>query len=146
MKPQHQAAIARLSHGARDVLLFVSTKKSMVAVLLAVMAKCRGLWKGLTGSSAIAHSSADGDYFSRSYEFSCTATPAAPAKGYGCRRRLPPCVGRRQAREMLASSPECSPEAGVGHEIDGLAEEFINRFHEQLRQQRVAELQVESEN
>uniref|UniRef100_A0A0E0K0H3 Uncharacterized protein n=1 Tax=Oryza punctata TaxID=4537 RepID=A0A0E0K0H3_ORYPU len=155
-----EKAIAKLTSGARrdDVLLVMSTKKAMLA---AVVAKCRELWEGLLTAGSVcgvsrsaADDDVDGYYFGRSYEFSCSATPVfAPAKGR--RRRLPPCVGGRQAREMLReqaammspvpvgaaggrdgrSPPERSPQWWTEQEIDGLAEEFINRFYEQLRSQ-----------
>ncbi|KAF0891971.1 hypothetical protein E2562_011347 [Oryza meyeriana var. granulata] len=159
-------AIAKLSSGARDLLLFMSAKKAkaMLAVVVAVVAKCRELWEGLltAGSGcAVAHSAADdGYYFGRSHEFSCSATPVfSPAAKGGGRRRgrrrcLPPCVGGKQAREMLletmtmspspwpvaggrecSSPPERSPQCWREQEIDGLAEDFINRFYEQLRLQ-----------
>ncbi|XP_062224496.1 uncharacterized protein LOC133923052 [Phragmites australis] len=153
MKPQRQLSMEKLSNAAKDLLIFMPRKKlPTLGVGSAVVAKCRELWEGCTGcGSGVARD----DYFSGSYEFSCTTTPVVPVKGRGrrCRqRRLPPCVGGRQAREMLASvvpgrgwSPERSPETRVGHEIDGLAEEFIKRFHDELRKQRVAELKVEHE-
>ena len=138
-------------------LMFMPRKKPcMLGVGSAVLVKCRELWRGLTGGGfAVARRHAD-DYFRGSYEFSCTATPINfPPKttnGRGRRRRLPPCVGGKQAQEMLECiapgkgwSPERSPGAGAGNEIDGLAEEFISRFYEQLRMQRVEELQVEHE-
>jgi len=63
-------------------------------------------------------------------------------------RRLPPCIGAKQATEMLAGTivtrrdggwspePERSPQAmAAALDIDGLAEEFIQRFREQLRMQ-----------
>ncbi|XP_015688613.2 uncharacterized protein LOC107303529 [Oryza brachyantha] len=116
-----------------------------------------------TGSGCAAAGDDGGYYFGRSYEFSCSATPVvfAPAKGGGGRRRrdrgrcLPPWVGgRKQAREMLmetsaaamgspgpvaagreCSPPERSPQCWREQEIDGLAEEFISRFYDQLRSQ-----------
>mgnify|MGYP003702431031 CR=1 FL=1 len=113
---------------------------------------------GCVSRSAAAADDDAGYYFGRSYEFSCSATPVAfaPAKGRRRRRRcllLPPCVGAKQAREMLReaammspappvgagggrrSPPERSPQWWREQEIDGLAEEFISRFYEQLRSQ-----------
>ncbi|OEL29656.1 hypothetical protein BAE44_0009325 [Dichanthelium oligosanthes] len=127
----------------------------MLSVGSAVVAKCREFWEGLTGGgfAAVARRHADDYYFRGSYEFSCTATPinflATNGRGQRRRRRLPPCVGSKQAQEMLACTApgkRCSPErspGGEANEIDGLAEEFIRRFYEQLRTQRVEELQVE---
>ncbi|RCV06596.1 hypothetical protein SETIT_1G175600v2 [Setaria italica] len=118
--------------------------------------KCREFWECSRWWLRRARRHAD-DYFKGSYEFSCTTTPInflaktrdGPARRRR-RRRLPPCVGDKQAQEMLECiapgkgwSPERSPGAGAGNEIDDLAEEFIRRFHEQLRMQRVDELQVE---
>ncbi|XP_052145135.1 uncharacterized protein LOC127764314 [Oryza glaberrima] len=166
-----EQAIAKLTSGGggRDDLLiiFMWTKKAMLAAVVVVVAKCRELWEGVltagSGCGCVSRSAAaadddDGYYFGRSYEFSCSATPVAfaPAKGRRRRRRcllLPPCVGAKQAREMLReaamispappvgaggcrrSPPERSPQWWREQEIDGLAEEFISRFYEQLRSQ-----------
>uniref|UniRef100_A0A0E0CLA3 Uncharacterized protein n=1 Tax=Oryza meridionalis TaxID=40149 RepID=A0A0E0CLA3_9ORYZ len=135
------------------------TKKAMLAAVVVVVAKCRELWEGVltagSGCGGLSRSAAadddDGYYFGRSYEFSCSATPVAfaPAKGRQRRRRcllLPPCVGAKQARQMMSpepagagggrrSPPERSPQWWREQEIDGLAEEFISRFYEQLRSQ-----------
>ena len=109
----------------------------------------RELWEGLTVG---AHRPADDDdYFRGSYEFSCTTTPVNVLTVKGRRprrqRRLPPCIGAKQATEMLAGtvvtrrdagwSPELerSPQAMAALDVDGLAEEFIQRFREQLRMQ-----------
>ncbi|RLN07704.1 hypothetical protein C2845_PM11G06080 [Panicum miliaceum] len=157
MKLQRHLSKGKLSSPARGLPIFMPRKKlSVLSVGSAALAKCREFWRGLTGGGfAVARRHAD-DYFRGSYEFSCTATPINfPAKikdGRGRRRRLPPCVGGKQAREMLEGitpgkgwSPERSPGTGAENEIDGLAEEFIRRFYEQLRMQRVEELQVEHE-
>ena len=160
MKLQRHLSKGKLSSTAREKLQLIfmpRNKPSMLAVGSAVLLKCRELWRGLTGGGfAVPRRHAADDYFRGSYEFSCTATPINfPPKttnGRGRRRRLPPCVGGKQAQEMLECiapgkgwSPKRSPGAGAGNEIDGLAEEFISRFYEQLRMQRVEELQVEHE-
>ncbi|CAL4969101.1 unnamed protein product [Urochloa decumbens] len=154
MKLQRQLSKGKPASALRNLLIFMPSKKlSMLSVGSAVIAKCRELWHGLTGGNlAVARRHADDDYFRGSYEFSCTNTPinflAKTTNGRGRRqrrRRLPPCVGDKQAQEMLEciapgkewSSPESSPVAGTGNEIDGLAEEFIRSFYEQLRMQRV---------
>lgn len=105
----------------------------------------RELWEGLAVG---AHRPTEDDYFRGSYEFSCTTTPVNVLTVKGRRRRqrrLPPCIGAKQATEMLAGtvatrrdggwSPELerSPQAMAALDIDGLAEEFIQRFREQLR-------------
>ncbi|KAJ1279333.1 hypothetical protein BS78_04G147600 [Paspalum vaginatum] len=146
-KLQRRPSMGKLSSAVRDVLVFMPRKKPMLGVGLVVVAKCRELWEGL---AAVARRPAgDDDYFRGSYEFSCTATPInvlAAVNGRPRRRRqrrLPPCVGGTQAREMLAGCVDvtprdggCSPQAmAAGPDIDGLAEEFIQRFHEQLRMQ-----------
>ncbi|WVZ75214.1 hypothetical protein U9M48_023295 [Paspalum notatum var. saurae] len=156
LQRQH-LSMGKLSSAVRDLLVFMPRKKPMLGVGLVVVAKCRELWEGLT-AVACRPPANDDDYFRGSYEFSCTATPInvlfAPVNGRPRRRqrrRLPPCVGGKQAREMLAGrvdvtprdggwspepEPECSPQAAMGGpDIDGLAEEFIQRFHEQLRMQ-----------
>ncbi|PUZ75868.1 hypothetical protein GQ55_1G243700 [Panicum hallii var. hallii] len=156
---RHLSNKGKLSSADRDLLIFMPRKKlSMLSVGSAALEKCREFWRGLTsGGFAVVRRRHADDYFRGSYEFSCTATPInLPAKtttnGRGWRRRLPPCVGGKQAQEMLERmapgrgwSPERSPGPGAGNEIDGLAEEFIRRFYEQLRMQRVDELQVEHE-
>ncbi|CAL5057987.1 unnamed protein product [Urochloa decumbens] len=155
MKLQRQLSKGKPASALRNLLIFMPRKKqSMLSVGSAVMAKCRELWHGLTGGGglAVARRHADDDYFRGGYEFSCTNTPinflAKTTNGRGRwpqrRRRLPPCVGDKQAQEMMECvapgkewSPESSPVAGAGNEIDGLAEEFIKKFYEQLRMQRV---------
>uniref|UniRef100_A0A0D9VGH9 Uncharacterized protein n=1 Tax=Leersia perrieri TaxID=77586 RepID=A0A0D9VGH9_9ORYZ len=161
MKRDQQQVIAKLpTSGARNLLLFMFTKKAMLA---AVAAKCRELWQLLlkAGSACgLPHCSSsaaadDGYYFGRSYEFSCSATPVAffPAKGR--RSYLPPCVGGKQAMEMMTmspgrpvggeecSTPERSPQCWREQEINGLAEDFINRFYAQLRLQERPRQQLE---
>ncbi|CAN6231818.1 unnamed protein product [Urochloa humidicola] len=152
MKLQRQLSKGKLSSAVRNLLIFMPTKKlSMFSVGSAVMAKCRELWRGL----AVARQHADDDYYFRgSYEFSCTSTPInflAKTTTNGRRgrrprwRRLPPCVGDKQAQEMIGCiapgkewSPDRSPRgAGAENEVDSLAEEFIRRFYEQLRMQKV---------
>ncbi|CAN6272854.1 unnamed protein product [Urochloa humidicola] len=152
MKLQQQLSKGKLPSVVRNLLSFMPTKKlSMFSVRSAVMAKCRELWQGL----AVARRHADDDYYFRgSYEFSCTSTPinflAKMTTNGRCGRRprwrrLPPCVSDRQAQEMIECiapgkewSPERSPRgAGAENEVDSLAEEFIRRFYEQLRMQRV---------
>ncbi|KAK3154219.1 hypothetical protein QOZ80_2BG0187830 [Eleusine coracana subsp. coracana] len=157
--------MTKLSNAARDLLIFMArTKLPLLAIGTAVVAKCRKLWGGLITHRGEGGACPADDYFRWSYEFSCTATPinALPVKLKRRRhRRLPPCIGGRQAREMMQVSvaprdeddegrspkpTERSPGPGVavyGHEIDGLAEEFINWFHEQLRMQGV-KMQSES--
>ena len=137
MKLQRQLSMGKLSSAVRDLLRPLS------------MAKCRELWEGLTVG---AHRPADDDdYFRGSYEFSCTTTPVNVLTMKGRRprrqRRLPPCIGAKQATEMLAGTiitrrdggwspePERSPQAMAALDVDGLAEEFIQRFREQLRMQ-----------
>ncbi|KAL6634472.1 hypothetical protein ACP70R_027143 [Stipagrostis hirtigluma subsp. patula] len=158
MKQQRHLAMAKLSNAARDFLVSMPRRKlPALGIGSAVVAKFRELWEGLTRGGGVPRP-AD-DYFRWSYEFSCTATPVVPVNGHGRGRRrrwrLPPCVGGKQARQMLASvtprderwspeaGPERSPVGGAFHEIDGLAEAFINRFHEQLRMQSAAELQAD---
>ena len=124
MKLHRQLSMGKLSSAVRDLLRPLS------------MAKCRELWEGLTVG---AHRPADDDdYFRGSYEFSCTTTPVNVLTVKGRRprrqRRLPPCIGAKQATEMLAGtvvtrrdggwSPELerSPQAMAALDIDGLAE------------------------
>ncbi|TVU29910.1 hypothetical protein EJB05_21501, partial [Eragrostis curvula] len=146
MKLQRQLSMTKLLDAARDLLVLMArTKLPLLAVGSAVVAKCRELWERLITRGGSRARAADDDYFRWSYEFSCTTTPVnAPAVKGRHRRRLPPCIGGRLAREMMLASvtprdEAWSPEPGTaGHEIDGLAEEFINRFREQLRMQGVA--------
>ncbi|KAF8686701.1 hypothetical protein HU200_043534 [Digitaria exilis] len=159
MKLLRQLSKGKLWTTVRDLLpIFMPRKKKMpmLSVGSTVVAKCREFWESLTGCGfAVARQHAD-DYFKGSYEFSCTATPinvlAKSTNGRGRRgwRLMPPCICGKQAQEMLESiapakgwSPERALGDGAGNEIDGLAEEFIRRFHEQLRMQRMEELQVE---
>lgn len=103
-----------------------------------IVEKCRELWKAT-------HRPADDDYFRGSYEFSCTATPVNVLAVNGRRRRqrrLPPCVGAKQATGTIVTrrdggwSPGRSPHQAMAVlDIDGLAEEFIQRFRQQLRMQ-----------
>ncbi|KAL6899134.1 hypothetical protein ACP4OV_005792 [Aristida adscensionis] len=170
MKPQRNLAMAKLSTAARDFVIFMPCRKlTALGIGSAVAAKCRALWgvltRGAGASAAVPRPAADDDdYFRWSYEFSCANTPVVdPVSGRGCghrrrRRLLPPCVGAKQAREMLAASimprdevwpamtpePSRSPVAGASHEIDGRAEEFIRRFHEQLRMQGAAEPELQA--
>lgn len=155
MKLQRQLSKGKLSSAVRDLPILMPTKKlSMLSVGSAVVAKCREFWEGLTSGGFAVPRRHTNDYFTGSYEFSCTTTPvnflAKSRNGHGRRRRLPPCIGGKQAKEMLESitpakgwSPKRSLGAGAGNEIDDLAEEFIRKFYEQLRMQRVEELQVE---
>jgi hypothetical protein len=136
--------MAKLLNAARDLLVFMTrTKLPLIAMGAAVR---RSEVPGVLGRphhpqrllrrvACLPHD----DYFRWSYEFSCTANALA-VKG---RRPLPSCVGGGQAREMTLASVATGDDEGLsspgpgaaGHEIDGLAEEFINWFREQLRMQ-----------
>jgi hypothetical protein len=158
MKLQRQLSMAKLANAARDLLVFMArTKLPLLSVGAAVAAKCRELWGGLItrgGCCAMSRARpADDDYFRWSYEFSCTATPVNALAVRG--PRLQPCFSGGKGWDVMQGNaaprddegraspepPEWSspgPRAAGGHEIDGLADEFINWFREQLRMQGVA--------